>query len=115
MSGDLTPCWRSLVSPAQPAMQPEQQREGAGNQPEIIEVALDEWVRHQGLQEETVQCIGTAADQEQRVAMETEHPHNSARMKKPEKAASDNLSRRRLMRVSSALICDNVNWVRAVG
>lgn len=92
MERNLSEGWRLvMVAETQPALQPEQERQRAGNEQQIIEVTPDKGRMHVWLDRPPIQRVKRATRQAQRVAPVTKWFHSNARMISPAPSARRNL------------------------
>ena len=78
MGDDLRQARRVIVgTQTQPPVQPEDERQGAGDQPAIIEMIVEEPPVHIVLDDPAIEGIGGAARQAERVEVITEARHGS--------------------------------------
>jgi len=97
MAADFGQGGKSVTAPSQLAVNPEHQRQGARDQPQIIEVGMKKREVERRLEKKAVQRVSQASGEEQSVTMERECLHSRARMKKPTTAAIASFSRNKLM------------------
>lgn len=97
MSRHFEKCWRIIRPPSQLSMYPQDQRQGTGNQPKIIEIRMQKRIWQIRLEQQAIHCVGQTAKQEHWIAMETKGLHSKARMKNPTLAARAALSTIKVM------------------
>ena len=79
MRSHLEEGWRLTAPPTEPPVQPQHQGERTRNQPQIVEVGMQEGTVQVRLEEEAIDPIRRAAQQKQRIAMEAERLHSCFR------------------------------------
>lgn len=76
MQQDFGALWpRVIRSQAEPSVQPENRRQGAGNEPEIVEVRMEKTAVDMRFDEPPVTGIGEATHNEKRVAAVAKATH----------------------------------------
>ena len=83
MPGDFAEGGRRIRSPTQPPVAPQHERQGAGNQPEIVEMRMQEGIVGVGFDQPAVDRIRPASHLKKPVPPEAERFHNNARMISP--------------------------------
>jgi len=92
---DFPDAGRMIVgSPLQFALPPEHEGQGGRDQQHIIKMVMEKPDIQMGFQPPTIEGIETDRQQTQRIATVGERPHSSARITKPDKAASPSLPRK---------------------
>ena len=70
--------WPIMLAQTEPAMQPDHQRQGAGNQPAIIEMVMEESRMDMRLYQPPIDGVGRAAKQKERVAIILKARHDQS-------------------------------------
>ena len=67
-----------MLTQAEAVVQPEHQRQGAGNQPAVVEMVMEESRMHVRLDQPAVDGIGRAAKQKERVTIIAKARHGQS-------------------------------------
>ena len=99
VQSDLTPGRPAIVfPPTEPALRPQYPRQGGRNQQQVVKVIAHETASEMRQHDPAVQRVESDREEAKPIqAIAPARPHNSAKIKRPESAASPSLPRKTIM------------------